>query len=100
MEGKIIITSDMLVHIFAIQLSFYHHGCLFSSHQLAEEVLKSSPPPGEEEEESPGFEGMEALAKAIEQGISCSIQLIVSSSDSFPLLSSFLPFSPPPPSFL
>ena len=41
----------------------------FCSHQLAEEVLKSSPPPGEEEEKaSPGFEGMEALAKAIEQG--------------------------------
>ena len=37
--------------------------------QLAEEVLKSGPFPGEEEAgNSPGFEGMEALARAIELG--------------------------------
>ncbi|KAL5463584.1 hypothetical protein EMCRGX_G032495 [Ephydatia muelleri] len=60
-----------------------------TSHQLAEEVLKSSPPPGEEEEESPGFEGMEALAKAIEQVLSrveitmidTSVQLIYTTPD-------------------
>ena len=39
------------------------------SMQLAEEVLKSGPFPGEEEAgNSPGFEGMEALARAIELG--------------------------------
>lgn len=37
-----------------------------SSMQLAEEVLKSGPTPGEEEAASTGFEGMEALARAIE----------------------------------
>lgn len=37
--------------------------------QLAEEVLKSGPSPGETNAESgPGFEGMEALARAIELG--------------------------------
>ena len=37
--------------------------------QLAEEVMKSGPSPGEERTESiPGFEGMEALARAIELG--------------------------------
>lgn len=39
------------------------------SMQLAEEVLKSGPSPGEGEGvNSPGFEGMEALARAIELG--------------------------------
>ena len=42
---------------------------LTSSMQLAEEVLKSGPSPGEGEVgNSPGFEGMEALARAIELG--------------------------------
>ena len=49
--------------------------CLMCSRQLAEEVLKGGPPNNEEEAEEgvapatmQGFEGMEALARAIELG--------------------------------
>ena len=49
--------------------------CYLSSRQLAEEVMKGGPPDDEEEVEEggapaavQGFEGMEALAKAIELG--------------------------------
>ena len=42
---------------------------VYFSMQLAEEVLKSGPSPGEGEAvNSPAFEGMEALARAIELG--------------------------------
>ncbi len=39
---------------------------MYCSKQLAEEVLRSGPSPGEEE--GGAFEGMEALARAIELG--------------------------------
>ncbi len=39
------------------------------SRQMAEEVMKSGPSPGEGSvDNTPGFEGMEALARAIEMG--------------------------------
>ena len=51
-----------------------------SSRQLAEEVIKGGPPDNEEEAEEgvapaavQGFEGMEALAKAIELGRSLGL---------------------------
>ena len=41
--------------------------CVFSSRQMAEEVIRGASSPGEgAADNSPGFEGMEALAKAIE----------------------------------
>ena len=64
-----------------MQYLHYFHTCMYffspylSSRQLAEEVMKGGPPDNEEEAEEggapasvQGFEGMEALAKAIELG--------------------------------
>lgn len=64
-----------------MQYLHYFHTCMYffspylSSRQLAEEVMKGGPPDDEEEAEEggapasvQGFEGMEALAKAIELG--------------------------------
>ena len=42
--------------------------CDDCSKQLAEEVMRSEPSPGEEELGGGAFEGMEALARAIELG--------------------------------
>lgn len=54
--------------------------CYLSSRQLAEEVMKGGPPDNDEEAEEggapaavQGFEGMEALAKAIELGRSLDL---------------------------
>ena len=64
---------QLLLHY---NLELHVHVCLFPSMQMAEEVLKSGPVDGEERGKEGGgvgegraaFEGMEALARAIETG--------------------------------